>query len=80
MLTYSPVSEFFRRKREQSIGVFAQYLQLHSTTCLDALSFLNGRVADGSVVILCAADVFRYIVAPQEMSTVLLSKVIQLSG
>lgn len=44
------------------------------------LSFLDGGVADGSVVVLGAAHVLGHVVAPKEVSAVLLSKVVQLPG
>lgn len=41
---------------------------------------MNGGVAHGPVEVLRAAHVLGQIVAPQEVSTVLLSKIVQLPG
>ena len=48
--------------------------------CVIFDSFLDGGVAGGPVEVLRAADVLGQVIAPEEVSAVLLSKIIQLSG
>ena len=76
-----PIASFLKRKRGSSVSCpWERRVSTVARRPSAALSFLNGGVANRPVVVLGAADVLGQVVAPQEVSTVLLSKIVQLSG
>ena len=70
----------FTEKEQRPSQPLSSRVFTRAPSLAPGLSFLDGGVAGGPVEVLRAADVLGQVIAPEEVSAVLLSKIIQLSG